>query len=303
MNPPAPEDRPGRLRVGVIGAGRVGSILGAALRRAGHRLVATTAVSAPSLARAARLLPEAEVLSADEVARRADLLVLAVPDDTLFDLVAGLVRTAAVRSGQIMFHTCGAHGVEVLAPATRAGALCLAIHPVMTFTGRPEDLERISGICYGITAAPELRPVAESLVVEMGGEPEWVSEVDRPLYHAALAHGANHLTTLVNEATDLLRQAGVAHPERLIAPLLSAAVDNTLRLADGALTGPVARGDAGTVSTHLATLAARAPETVAAYLALARRTADRAIGSGRLRTLDAEALLGVLTERQEGAAT
>ncbi len=305
MNAPArtPQDRPGRLRVGVIGAGRVGSILGAALRRAGHRLVATTAVSAPSLARAARLLPEAEVLSADEVAQRADLLVLAVPDDTLADLVAGLVRTGAVRHGQIVFHTSGAHGVAVLAPAAAAGALCLAIHPVMTFTGRPEDLDRISGISYGITTAPELRPVAESLVVEMGGEPEWVSEPDRPLYHAALAHGANHLTTLVNEAMDLLREAGVTHPERLIAPLLSAAVDNTLRLGDGALTGPVARGDAGTVSTHLQTLTARAPESVAGYLALARRTADRAIGSGRLRTLDAADLLGVLTERQEGATT
>lgn len=298
-----PEDRPGRLRIGVIGAGRVGSVLGAALRRAGHPVVATTAVSAPSLTRAARLLPEAEVLSADEVARRAELLLVAVPDDTLPNLVAGLVRTGAVRSGQIVVHTSGAHGVAALAPATRAGALCLAVHPVMTFTGRPEDLDRITGISYGVTAPPELRPVAEALVVEMGGEPEWVAEPDRPLYHAALAHGANHLTTLVNEAMDLLRQAGVAHPERMIAPLLSAAVDNTLRLADGALTGPVVRGDAGTVATHLDTLAARAPESVAAYLALARRTADRAVGSGRLRTLDAEPLLDVLTNRQQGATT
>jgi predicted short-subunit dehydrogenase-like oxidoreductase (DUF2520 family) len=305
MNAPArtPQDRPGRLRVGVVGAGRVGSVLGAALHRAGHGVVATTAVSAHSLARAARLLPGAEVRSADAVARRADLLLLAVPDDTLSDLVAGLVRTAAVRQGQIIFHTSGAHGVAVLAPAARVGALCLALHPVMTFTGRPEDLDRISGISYGVTAPPELRPVAESLVVEMGGEPEWVSEADRPLYHAALAHGANHLSTLVNEAMDLLRQAGVAHPERMIAPLLSAAVDNTLRLSDRALTGPVARGDAGTVACHLEILASRAPESVAAYLALARRTADRAIGSGRLRTGDAEALLGVLTNPQQGATT
>ncbi|HEX2417915.1 MAG TPA: DUF2520 domain-containing protein [Micromonosporaceae bacterium] len=304
-NPPArtPEDQPGRLRVGVIGAGRVGSVLGAALHRAGHRVVATAAVSAASLARAARLLPEAEVLSADEVARRADLLLLAVPDDTLSDLVAGLVRTAAVRPGQIVFHTSGAHGVVVLAPATQAGAFCLALHPVMTFTGRPEDLDRIGGISYGITAPPELRPVAESLVVEMGGEPEWLAETDRPLYHAALAHGANHLTTLINEAIELLRQAGVAHPERMIAPLLSAAVDNALRLGDGALTGPVVRGDARTVVSHLETLTARAPESVAAYLALARRTSDRAIDSGRLRTLDAEDLLGVLTNPQQGATT
>ncbi len=301
--PRTPGDRPGRLKIGVIGAGRVGSVLGAALARAGHSVVAVTAVSAASVARAARLLPDAEILSADQVAAKADLLLLAVPDDTLGKLVAGLADTGAIRPGQLIAHTSGAHGVEVLEPATRLGALPMALHPVMTFAGRPEDLDRIAGISYGITAPQELRPVAEVLVVEMGGEPEFIAEADRTLYHAALAHGANHVTTLVNEAMDLLRQAGIVHPERMIAPLLSAALDNTLRLGDAALTGPVVRGDAGTVAAHLETLAARAPDSVAAYLALARRTADRAIDAGRLRPLDAEALLGVLASPQQGATT
>ncbi len=301
--PRTPGDRPGRLKIGVIGAGRVGSVLGAALARAGHSVVAVTAVSAASVARAARLLPDAEILSADQVAAKADLLLLAVPDDTLGKLVAGLADTGAIRPGQLIAHTSGAHGVEVLEPATRLGALPMALHPVMTFAGRPEDLDRIAGISYGITAPQQLRPVAEVLVVEMGGEPEFIAEADRTLYHAALAHGANHVTTLVNEAMDLLRQAGIVHPERMIAPLLSAALDNTLRLGDAALTGPVVRGDAGTVAAHLETLAARAPDSVAAYLALARRTADRAIDAGRLRPLDAEALLGVLASPQQGATT
>ena len=301
--PRTPGDRPGRLKIGVVGAGRVGSVLGAALARAGHSVVAVTAVSAASVARAARLLPDAEILSADQVAAKADLLLLAVPDDTLGKLVAGLADTGAIRPGQLIAHTSGAHGVEVLEPATRLGALPMALHPVMTFAGRPEDLDRIAGISYGITAPQELRPVAEVLVVEMGGEPEFIAEADRTLYHAALAHGANHVTTLVNEAMDLLRQAGIVHPERMIAPLLSAALDNTLRLGDAALTGPVVRGDAGTVAAHLETLAARAPDSVAAYLALARRTADRAIDAGRLRPLDAEALLGVLASPQQGATT
>ncbi len=301
--PRTPGDRPGRLKIGVIGAGRVGSVLGAALTRAGHSVVAVTAVSAASVARAARLLPDAEILSADQVAAKADLLLLAVPDDTLGKLVAGLADTGAIRPGQLIAHTSGAHGVEVLEPATRLGALPMALHPVMTFAGRPEDLDRIAGISYGITAPQQLRPVAEVLVVEMGGEPEFIAEADRTLYHAALAHGANHVTTLVNEAMDLLRQAGIVHPERMIAPLLSAALDNTLRLGDAALTGPVVRGDAGTVAAHLETLAARAPDSVAAYLALARRTADRAIDAGRLRPLDAEALLGVLASPQQGATT
>ena len=297
-----PADRPGRLNVGVIGAGRVGSVLGAALVRAGHRVIAVTAVSAASRARAARLLPDVDILPADQVAAKADLVLLAVPDDTLGRLVSGLAATGALRAGQLVAHTSGAHGVEVLAAATRIGALPMAIHPVMTFTGRPEDLDRIVGISYGITAPDELRPVAESLVVEMGGEPEWIAETDRPLYHASLAHGANHLTTLVNEAVELLRQVGVTHPERMIAPLLSAALDNALRLGDAGLTGPVVRGDAGTVSQHLDALEQRAPDAVAAYRALARRTADRALGSGRLRSADAEALLEVLASPPQGAA-
>jgi len=124
-----------------------------------------------------------------------------------------------------------------------------------------------------------------------------VAERDRPLYHAALAHGANHLVTLVNEAMDLLRDAGVTQPEKVLAPLLRVALDNTLRLGDGALTGPVSRGDAGTVARHLEQIARAAPESAPGYLALARRTADRAIASGRLRPPDARALLGVLAEK------
>ena len=275
-------DRPGRLRVGVLGAGRVGSALGAALARAGHEIVATAAVSAESLRRAERLLPGAAVLPPDEVVARADLVLLAVPDDALRPLVAGLAGTGAWRSGQLAAHTSGAQGISVLDPAAARGVLALALHPVMTFTGRPEDLDRLEGAPFGVTAPEELRPVAESLVLEMGGEPVWVPETARPLYHAALSVGSNHLVTVVNDALSLLDAAGVAESARLLAPLLSASLDNVLRLRDAALTGPVARGDAATVGTHLRTLRAAAPEAVPAYVALARRSAERAHGSGRL---------------------
>ncbi|MGY0232641.1 Rossmann-like and DUF2520 domain-containing protein [Longispora urticae] len=286
-------ERPGRLRVGIVGAGRVGAVLGAALERAGHRVVAASAVSSASRARVERLLPSAQVLTPDEVVAGVDLALLAVPDDVLPKLVEALEFPA----GQIVAHTAGTHGLDVLAPAARRHALPLALHPVMTFTNRPEDLDRLDGISWGITAPEELRFVAEALVLELGGEPEFVTEADRPLYHAALVHGSNHLVTLVNEAMDLLRGSGVTHPERMLGPLLSAALDNTLRLGDAALTGPVVRGDAGTVATHLTALAAHAPDSVAAYVALARRTADRAIAGGRLKAVDAEELLGVLAVR------
>lgn len=294
--PGDPAGRPARLSVGVVGAGRVGAVLGAALARAGHRVVAISAVSDVSRARADRLLPGVPVVAPPEVLARAELALLTVPDDALPGLVEGLVSAGAVVPGRLLVHTSGRYGTTVLDPATRAGALPLALHPVMTFTGRPEDLTRLSGACFGVTAPEQLRPIADALVLEMGAEPQWVAEEHRALYHAALASGANHLTTLVNESVDQLRRCGVSDPERLLAPLVGAALDNALRQGDSALTGPVARGDAGTVAAHLRELRAVSPHAAAAYIAMARLTADRALAAGLLKPAAAEALLDVLAE-------
>ena len=285
---------PARLRVGVIGAGRVGAVLGAALDAAGHEVVAASGLSAVSAERAARLLPGVPLLPADEVVAVADLVVLAVPDDTLVGLVAGLAETGAWRAGQLAFHTSGAHGLAALGPAERAGVLPLALHPAMTFTGVPEDAARLTGAPFGVTSRSEHRPVAETLVLEMGGEPFFVAEEDRRLYHAALVTGANHLVTLVAEAADLLRTAGIGDPGRVLAPLLTAALDNGLRRGDRGLTGPVSRGDVGTVAEHLATLTDRAPHSVATYVAMAERTTQRALASGRLKRHEGAPLLGLL---------
>ena len=192
-------------------------------------MVAVSGVSEASRRRAELLLPDTPVVPPDEVLAGAELVLLTVPDDALPDLVAGLARTGAVRAGQIVVHTSGRHGLGVLDPALRAGALPLALHPAMTFTGTAQDVARVAGCSFGVTAPDPLRPIAEALVVEMGGEPEWVAEADRPLYHAALALGSNYLTTLIAQAGDLLRQAGVSRPDCALGPLLSATLDNALR--------------------------------------------------------------------------
>src|SRR5215475_299604 len=293
--PPTPP-HPARLRVGIIGAGRVGTALGAALARAGHRLTGVSAVSEASVQRAARMLPGVPVARPQEVLAEADLALLTVPDDVLPGLVAGLSATGTPLEGRLLAHTSGRHGIAVLAPATSLGALPLAMHPVMTFTGRPDDVDRLAGISFGVTAPDALRPVAEVLVMEMGGEPVFIAEEYRGLYHAALASAANHLVTQVVQACDLLAIAGVGNPARMLGPLLSAALDNSLRLGDTALTGPVARGDADTVASHVAALQAAAPEALPAYLALARLTATRALASGMLAAGDAQRLLDVLAE-------
>ena len=295
-------DRPGRFAVGVIGTGRVGAVLGAALARAGHRVVAASAVSDRSRRRAADLLPDTPLLPPPEVAAAAELLVLAVPDDVLPELVVGLTEAGLFRAGQTVLHPSGRHGIGVLEAARIRGVLPLALHPVMTFTGTDVDLARLAGCSFGVTAPEAFRPMAEALVVEMGGEPEWIAEANRALYHAALAFGANYLTTLVAQSAELLARAGVSEPGRMLGPLLGATLDNALRSGDAALTGPVARGDASTVAAHLTQLSklahvsGAADPVLNAYLALARLTADRALEAGLLAPEQAGELLEVLNE-------
>lgn len=299
--------------IGVIGAGRVGAALAATLRDAGHKIAGVSGALGPTPWRsggvgqppagalggvsptAKSMLRGVPLLSADKVAAAAkDLLIIAVPDDALAGVVIGLANLGVLHEGQVVAHTSGAHGLEVLAPAVVVGAQPLALHPAMTFTGTAADLPKMRGISYGITAGPGMTEIAAQIVADLGGTAEWIANERRSLYHAALAHGANHLVTLVNEAADRLRDAGVTHPEKMLGPLLNAALDNALRMGDNALTGPVSRGDAGTIARHVAVLGETAPDSLAAYRAMARRTADRAIVSGRLRPADAEALLDVL---------
>ncbi len=293
--------RPARLRanrrmsIGIVGGGRVGAVLGAGLARAGYPVRAASGLSAASTARLAQLLPTTAVVPPDQVPAGVDIVLLAVPDDALPGIARGLADAGVIEAGQVVIHTCGAHGLAVLDPVVAVGARPIALHPAMTFTGAAGDLDRLAaGISFGVTAPVELRPLATRLVAYLGGSIEWIAEENRPLYHAALAHGANHLSTLVNEAMDRLRDAGIRQPAQVLAPLLQASLANTLAFGDAALTGPIARGDAGTVAKHLATLLDAAPDSVPVYRALARRTADRAIASGRLRPVDAEPLLGVL---------
>jgi len=292
--------RPARLAVGVVSAGRVGATVGAAWAAAGHRIAATSGVSRASVKRAETLLPDVPLRPPDEVVAGVDLALLAVPDDVLPGLVRGLAAAGSFRAGQIVVHTSGAHGVSVLAPAVEHGVLPLALHPVMTFTGRTEDVARLAACSVGVTATAgdeAAWSVGEALVVEMGAEPVRVPEEVRPLYHTALAHGANHLVTLVRDCVETLERAGVRPAERLVAPLLSAALDNALRHGDRALTGPVARGDVGTVRTHLRELDAADPDLADTYRVLAGRTAHRAVDAGMLPDHVAHEVLETLQEK------
>ncbi|MED5802622.1 DUF2520 domain-containing protein [Gordonia sp. Z-3] len=289
---------PARLTVGLISAGRVGTALGAALEQAGHVVGAVVARSEASRRRAADRLPESEVMDLQSVVARSELLILAVPDAALGAVVDEIAHSGALRPNTLVAHTAGASGVAVLAPLAELGALPLAIHPAMTFVGTADDTTRLRQACFGVTAADEVGyAIAQALVLEMGGEPVRIAEADRVLYHAALAHGANHLITLITDAVAALDAAidgpagqagraaatvdgsGAMLAERILGPLVTASLQNVLELGPRALTGPVARGDAKAVADHLGALRglpaddAGATGIAEAYRVLARRTA------------------------------
>ena len=291
------------LRVGVVGAGRVGAVLGARLRAAGHDVVAVAGESDASRHRIATLLPGVRHAKPTDVARACDVLLLTVPDDMLGNVVSTLVGAGAIREGQYVVHTSGRHGLAVLEPAAAVGARVAAVHPAMTFTGTGVDLERLAGCVFGLTADEGERAFAEALVHDLGGRPMWVPEEMRTLYHAGLAHGANHLVTLVTEAMEILAAAGADDPAGTLRPLLAAALDNALAQGDAALTGPIVRGDLGTVEAHLADIAGNAPQTLASYVAMARATLGRAVTDGRLLPIRALRIHQALDAAVQDAAT
>ena len=273
---------PGALSIGVVGAGKVGAVLAARLLAAGHEVVAAAGESDASRRRIESLLPGVPTLKPSAVARACDLLLLTVPDDMLPNVVTVLSASGALREGQYVVHTSGRHGLAVLEPARAIGARPVALHPAMTFTGTALDLERLDGCVFGLTADPAERAFAQRLVDDLGGRSTWVPEEMRTLYHAGLAHGANHLVTLVSEAMEMLAAAGSDDPAGTLRPLLTAALDNALDQGDAALTGPIVRGDVNTVRAHLAEIAGTAPQAMTSYVALARATLARAVTDGRV---------------------
>ena len=231
--------RSGRLGVGIVGAGRVGPVLGAVLGGAGHAIVGISTVSEDGRDRAEAMLPRVPVLTVPEVVERAELVLLAVPPAELEGLVAGLAATGAWQSGQLVAHTAAEFGVGVLAPAAAAGVIPLAIHPAMAFTGTSLDLVRLRESWCAVTAPTPVLPIAQALVVEMGAEPVVIAEADRPAYADAIATATSFSTAIVAQATAALAAIGVERPGGVLGPLVRSAVENALGAAGSIPAGTI----------------------------------------------------------------
>lgn len=222
--------RDGRLGVGVIGAGRVGPVVGAALAGAGHALVAITHGSDDE--RVEAMLPDVPLLDALEVVRRSELVVIAVPRDQLASLVAGLAEVGAWQPGQLVLHTDPAEGTGILAPAVARGAIPLAVHPAISFTGTSMDLRRLQGAYAAVTAPGAVLPIAQALAVELGCEPVVIAEDARAAYAEAIATATTFSRSIVDQAAGLLGEAGVPQPGSYLTSLVHSTIDDALAAAD-----------------------------------------------------------------------
>jgi predicted short-subunit dehydrogenase-like oxidoreductase (DUF2520 family) len=230
--------RDGRLGVGIIGAGRVGPVLGAALAGAGHAIVGVSAVGDDERDRVESVLPGAPIASVPDIVERSELVILAVPDEQLPDLVRGLAAAGAWQPGQLVLHTAAGYGTGVLDPARAAGAIPLAVHPALDFTGTSIDLVRLREAWCAVTAPAPVLPIAQALVVEMGAEPIIIADADRPAYADAIAAAGQFSRAVVDQAVDGLRAIGVDEPGRVLGAVVRSAVENALREASGSRIAP-----------------------------------------------------------------
>lgn len=234
-------NRDGRLGVGVIGAGRVGPVIAAALAGAGHALIGITPGSDPD--RVDAILHGVPVIDAAEVARRSELVVIAVPHGELPGLVAGLAELGAWQPGQLVLHTDPGYGTDVLAPAQARGAIPLAVHPAITFTGTTIDLRQLSASYAAVTAPAAVLPIAQALAVEMGCEPVVVREADRPAYAEAIATATEFSRSIIGQATGILAGIGVENPGGYLSALVRSTIDDALTRADPSGVVPPVLGD------------------------------------------------------------
>ena len=271
------------MDIAVVGAGRVGTALAVLLSKAGHRLVGVSGGDA-SRSRAETYLPAVPFLPPQDAVSHAEAVVIGVPDDAIARVCADLAAGGAFHERHGVCHLSGSAPLLALGPARAAGAHVFSMHPVQTFPDVDAGIERLPGSYVAVTAWEEAAyRIGEGLAHDAGGRPFRLQEERKALYHAAAVFSSNSLVTIEAMAERLFRAAGVDDPLAVMTPLIRGTVDSLLEVGPAeALTGPVIRGDAGTIRRNLEALASHARDAVPAYVALARASLDLAERTGRL---------------------
>jgi len=290
--------------VALVGAGRLGGALGRLLAGAGYRIAAVVTRSPATAAAAARFVGAGEPTTDAGAAAGADIVLVTTPDDAIAAVCASLAGAGALRPGALVAHCSGAHTLELLAPARAVGAERAVLHPLQSVPSMEQGVVNLPGCFFRVEADPGGLGRAREIVRAVGAEelrlPGWRADEDSAaLYHAGAVAVSNFLVALLGYGLRFYETLGAERGEalRAVLPLLRGTLANVERLGvPGALTGPIARGDAATVVAHVAALRRHAPELLPLYRELARETVALARERGGAGAAGADEILRIVRE-------
>lgn len=283
--------------IGIIGAGKVGSALAIALKRKGHPIAAVCCRSEESAQRAAELIETDYSISPVDVSRRAELVFITTPDGFIEDVCSHVADSGGFREGQVVLHTSGAYSSQVLLKAKRSGTLILSMHPLQSFPSVETGLENMAGSYFTVEGDAEAVTVAGNLVSDLGGVMLSIPTEMKSLYHASACVVCNYFVTLVDLGLKMIEAAGFPKDKSLPAllPLIEGTLSNIKKVGvPAALTGPVDRGDASTVESHMSAMKDIMPGAVELYGLLGAFTARVAREKGTLSEEVAEKICRAL---------
>lgn len=267
-----------KFAIGIIGAGKIGAILGAAYRACGHEITGVYTANPENIERCEILLPKVPVCSMQEIIEKSEIVFFTIPDDELEPTITGLAKLDVFKQGQILVHTSGRCGLGVFEASTKT--IGMSLHPIMTFTGTSLDLPKLKNTTFAINAPKLMLPIAQALVMELEANPIIVEDTVRDLYHLGLSHAANHMSLVINQSIQILEHAGIEDPQVILKPLLEAALERTLMQRVKGISGPVPRGDAQTIQKHIEALKINGlEELVDTYIMLTKNTVKECLES------------------------
>ena len=284
------------IKLGFIGAGTVGTALAIRLNDRGYRVIAVSSRSRASANKLAKEIEGCQALDSNQaVSDAADLVFITTPDGAIGPVVSGIEW----REGQSVVHCSGADSTKTLEPARKQGAQVGAFHPLQTFASVQQAIENIPGSTFAIEAEEPLLTILKNMANNLDGNYIELTAADKVLYHAAAVIACNYLVTLVKLATDLWQTFDVPADQnqaaKALLPLLRGTINNIENVGiPQCLTGPIARGDTGTIEKHLKALEKAAPAVLPTYRELGRQTVPIAIAKGRINEEQAQELQALL---------
>jgi len=288
--------------IAIVGLGKVGTAVGFLLRSAGYTIVAVAGRSASSIEQALPYTKGEAFLSPSDAASRAECILITTGDDDIAPVCEEIVKGGGVEPNNKVIHMSGAGGLDLLDAARRAGAHIASIHPIQSFADVKGAIESIPGSTFGITADNEIKNWAVKMVRDLGGTPFFVPESDKPLYHAAACMASNYLVTLMHTVECIYTSLGLTGEEAFHAfwPLVKGTIKNIeMKGTIQSLTGPISRGDVGTIEKHLQAFREKLPAFLTAYSAMGILTADLGLNKKTLPTDRAEIIKKLLKGGQK----